>query len=190
MNTLHTYTSYIKITLIVVSFLGTILLSPFTSHAQDWWGNDPLGIGISQPPYQTPPGAEPPIMTDSGGNPDGPSDNSNLTGDPQFTGGLNNNPAPCSMTYVAGSGLGGFVNMAACFMSNIIPLLITGAIVVFLYGMVVYIYNADNKEKRAEGNMFIISGLIALFVIVSMWALVGVLSATFGLGVVIPQLQE
>jgi cbb3-type cytochrome oxidase subunit 3 len=192
MHTLHIYSRYIKIVLILVSFLGTMFLSPVASFGQYDWGN-PLGLPQDTPSYQTPPGGESPIITNSGGNPDGPSDTTNIGGGGLFTESLSNDPFtpdPCSMTYVAGSGLGGFVDMAACFMTNIIPLLITAAVVVFLYGMVVYIYNADNQEKRAEGNMFILSGLIALFVIVSMWALVGVLSSSFGLGVVIPQLQE
>lgn len=62
-----------------------------------------------------------------------------------------------------------------------IPLLLTLAMVVFIWGIIRFIYNADNEKERENGRMLIIYGLIGLFVIVSMWGLVKVLITTFGL---------
>ncbi|MFT5360117.1 MAG: hypothetical protein ACI88L_000599, partial [Candidatus Paceibacteria bacterium] len=76
-------------------------------------------------------------------------------------------------TYVSG-GLDSLINQATCLLTRVIPLLVTAAVVVFVYGIVTYIRNAENAEKRKEGNLFMMYGLIALFVMVSIWALVGI----------------
>ena len=72
------------------------------------------------------------------------------------------------------------------------PLLISLAVIVFVIGVIKYIAGADDSAKRTEGRNFMIYGLVALFVMVSVWGLVGVLQGTFGLGnsPVIPQLQD
>jgi hypothetical protein len=47
------------------------------------------------------------------------------------------------------------------------------------------------EEKRKAGKSFMIWGLIALFVMVSIWGLVGVLSNTFGINkTLLPQLSQ
>ncbi|MBI5045840.1 MAG: hypothetical protein HZC14_02460 [Candidatus Niyogibacteria bacterium] len=66
-------------------------------------------------------------------------------------------------------------------LNSAIPVLLTLATVVFLWGVIQFIYNADNEKKRKDGRAFIIYGLIGLFVIVSMWGLVGVLLSTFSI---------
>lgn len=66
-------------------------------------------------------------------------------------------------------------------LNKAIPLLLTLATVVFLWGIVRFIYNAGNEKERENGRLFIIYGLIGLFVIVAMWGLVNVLLTTFGL---------
>jgi hypothetical protein len=85
--------------------------------------------------------------------------------------------------------LGDFIDLAGCLFNKLIPVLMTAAIVVFIYGIVVYIKNADNPEKRKEGNMTMLYGLLALFVMVSIWALVAILGETVGTGgIFLPQL--
>jgi uncharacterized membrane protein len=90
------------------------------------------------------------------------------------------NAAPGVCTYVSG-GLDSLINQATCLLTRVIPLLVTAAVVVFIYGIVTYIRNAENAEKRKEGNLFMLYGLIALFVMVSIWALVGILGSTIGI---------
>ncbi len=72
------------------------------------------------------------------------------------------------------------------------PLLLTMAVIVFIVGVIKYISGADDSTKRTEGRNFIIYGLVGLFVLVSVWGLVGIIQGTFGLGSlpIIPQLQE
>lgn len=87
--------------------------------------------------------------------------------------------------------LAGLLGLATCYISRyIIPLLFGIAILVFIWGVVQFISNADNEEKRTQGRDFMVYGIIALFVMVSVWGLVSVLSNTFGVKNVIPQLQS
>ncbi len=58
-------------------------------------------------------------------------------------------------------------------------LISTLALLYFVWGVTKYIYHSGDAEKRTEGYQMMIYGIIALFVMVSVWALVGVLSNTF-----------
>lgn len=69
-----------------------------------------------------------------------------------------------------------------CLITNsIIPLLFALALVAFIYGVVRYVVNATDSTKREEGRQFMIWGIVALFVMLSVWGLVGILSNTFNL---------
>jgi hypothetical protein len=63
------------------------------------------------------------------------------------------------------------------------------AVLVFLYGLLQYIANASNEAKRKEGLQFIVYGLIGFVVMLSMWALAGILSGAFGFSFGIPQIS-
>lgn len=72
------------------------------------------------------------------------------------------------------------INFATCTLANaIIPLLVGLAVVAFVYGIIQYFLNPDNEEKRKAGKSYMLWGIIALFVMVSFWGLVGILSNTF-----------
>ncbi len=60
--------------------------------------------------------------------------------------------------------------------SGIIPLLISIALIIFLAGVVRFVGSGDNEEQRQGGRHMMIFGIIALFVMVSVWAFVNVLS--------------
>jgi hypothetical protein len=63
----------------------------------------------------------------------------------------------------------------------VIPLLSVIAIAIFLYGVVKYITAGGDAEKEKQARGYLIYGLIGLFVLVAFWALVTVLTSTFGL---------
>jgi len=87
--------------------------------------------------------------------------------------------------------VGHLLNFFTCIISqSVIPLLITLAIVFFIWGVGQYMLNANDSTKREEGRKFMIWGIISLFVIVSIWGLIKLLTGTFGINFVIPQLQQ
>ncbi len=84
------------------------------------------------------------------------------------------------------------LDLVGCIIKKgLIPLLITLSIIIFIIGVIKYIAKADEATERKQGRMFMIYGIIALFVMVSIWGLVGIIQGTFGLGtnILIPQLQ-
>lgn len=86
-------------------------------------------------------------------------------------------PCPASITDVAT-----LFRWGTCLItSSIIPLLITVALAAFIYGVLKYVINASDSTKREEGRQFMIWGIIALFVMLSVWGLVNILSNTFNL---------
>src|SRR3989338_2380332 len=63
----------------------------------------------------------------------------------------------------------------------LIPLIFAIAVVLFIWGVVQYVINAQDTEKKAKGRQFMIWGIIALAVMISVWGLVRILGTPFGL---------
>lgn len=60
----------------------------------------------------------------------------------------------------------------------VIPILVTLAVIYIIVGVIKYA-TASDDETQATARKSILHGIIALFVIVSIWGLVAVLSSTF-----------
>lgn len=74
---------------------------------------------------------------------------------------------------VYAAGLISVVDLLTLFITTLVPIMIGLAIVVFFWGIVKFIGHAGDERAREEGKQLIIWGLIALFVMVSLWAIVG-----------------
>ena len=79
-----------------------------------------------------------------------------------------------------------------CIISkSIIPLILTLAIALFVWGVVQYVINDQEEAKKARGRQFMIWGIIGITVMVSVWGLVGILGNTFGIDTkFVPQLKQ
>jgi hypothetical protein len=64
-------------------------------------------------------------------------------------------------------------------LSFVIPILITLAVVYFVWGVIQYTVSTDEEAKK-KAKSGIIQGLIGLFVILSFWGIVRVIQNTFG----------
>jgi len=62
----------------------------------------------------------------------------------------------------------------------IVYLIIALAVVYFVWGVLVFIQNADDPEKRAQGYKHMIWGIIGLFIILSAKGIVNVITSTIG----------
>ncbi len=78
--------------------------------------------------------------------------------------------------------LGGLIDLFYDFIKRLIPLVFAIAILAFFWGVARYIMNADNESERTKGNQMIIYSIIALFVMVSIWGIISILTGTFGVG--------
>lgn len=54
------------------------------------------------------------------------------------------------------------------------------AFVVFFYGLAVFILNSGDEKKTEEGKNLMFWGTIALFVLVTIWGIIGLLQNTIG----------
>ena len=75
-----------------------------------------------------------------------------------------------------------FVDSLKKIVDSLLPLFVTIALLVFFWGLIQYIRNSTDPEKAKDGKSIMIYGIIALFVMVSVWGLVNVLGGTFNLG--------
>lgn len=66
-------------------------------------------------------------------------------------------------------------------LSVIIPVLITLAVVYFIWGVIQYTVSSDEEAKKGARSK-IIQGLIGLFVIVAFWGIIRLITNTFGVG--------
>jgi hypothetical protein len=64
------------------------------------------------------------------------------------------------------------INAVSVILNRLIPLLIALALVAFFYGLVRYIYKGSGENAAREGRQIMIAGLIALFVMVSVWGII------------------
>lgn len=65
--------------------------------------------------------------------------------------------------------------MLVGLINGIIPVVAGIAIVVFFWGLVRYIYSAGDERVHANGKELITWGLLALFVLFSIWGILGLL---------------
>lgn len=74
----------------------------------------------------------------------------------------------------------------------LVPILISLAVLWFFWGLVEYLRGGG--EDKEKGKQTMIYGIIALFVMVSVWGLVGLIGNTFGIqqggGAIIPNIPR
>lgn len=75
----------------------------------------------------------------------------------------------------------GLLNWVIYIAGRALPLLILAALVLFLYGIVKRFFWGKDAADRNEAGKFILWGIVALFVMVSVWGLVNVLRGSFNL---------
>ncbi len=75
-------------------------------------------------------------------------------------------------------GIIGLIQFANTALNDVMVLFITLAIVVFFWGLVMYIFQGG--EARAKGLATIFYAILAIFIMVSIWGVIHLLQATFG----------
>lgn len=64
-------------------------------------------------------------------------------------------------------------------LNMLIPVLIVLALIAFIFGVVKYLFLSQGQpDQRAEGAKFMTYGVVALFVMISVWGLVAILQNT------------
>lgn len=81
-----------------------------------------------------------------------------------------------------------FINL----IKDLIPLVIALTVLVFLWGIFKLVLAGDSEDKRNEAKTIMFYGIVSLFVMVSVWGLVRILTVSiFGSGeFLLPQLRQ
>ena len=83
-----------------------------------------------------------------------------------------------SIAAAAGGGFAGVLGVVSGLIGTAVPIIISLAVLYFLWGVAQYMLSSDKKEEAKDKMLW---GIIGLFVMVSIWGLVGLLSDTFDL---------
>jgi hypothetical protein len=90
------------------------------------------------------------------------------------------NQAACSLTF---SSLRELLLIPTCIINRyVIPGLIMGALIAFMWGVIQYIRNADSPAERDKMRGFIGWSILAMFIILSLWAILYVVGNSLQLG--------
>lgn len=73
---------------------------------------------------------------------------------------------------------------------DFIPYIIIIAAGAFLTGLIKYVANGDNEEKRTEGIKMMVYGILGFFFMVSIWGILKLFTESFNLRVGIPQFKQ
>lgn len=79
-----------------------------------------------------------------------------------------------NVTSSNGTTFASFVAQIIGVINTIIPVLITIALLIFFIGLVRYIIDAEDAHAHAQGGKFILWGLVAMFVLLSLWGILDV----------------
>ena len=67
-------------------------------------------------------------------------------------------------------------NIKVYILNPIIGFMFAVAVVMFIYGIVEYIWSADNEDKVAVGKTHMIYGIIGIFVMIGVYGILNILS--------------
>ncbi len=73
---------------------------------------------------------------------------------------------------------------------DFIPYVVVIAVGAFLMGLIKYVANGDNEEKRGEGTKMMIYGIVGFFFMVGIWGIIRLFTSSFGLPFGVPQLAQ
>lgn len=90
-------------------------------------------------------------------------------------------PAIAAAQNNTAQGLLGTLNLANTILNGLIGLFILIAILAFFWGLIKYLFSGGGEDK-SEGLKMMFYGVIAIFVMVSIWGIIRLLQDTFGVG--------
>lgn len=76
------------------------------------------------------------------------------------------------------TGLFAIIQIIKDLINTLLPVVIALTLLVFIYGIFKMVLSGDDTKGREEARGYIIFGIIALFVMVSVWGLVNILVST------------
>lgn len=106
--------------------------------------------------------------------------------------------APGSSSVESGGGNAGgeittftdLLNRINTILNIIVPFLVGLGVFVIIYGVFGYIQHSADEEKRREAKLFVVWGVVGVFIMVSIWGFVSILVNTFPLKRSAPKVES
>jgi len=83
----------------------------------------------------------------------------------------------------SGEGARGLIPFLIGFINNVIVFIMGATVLVFIWGIFKLVFSNRDSKEREQARGYIVWGIIALFVMVSVWGLVNLLISFFGFSV-------
>jgi len=99
---------------------------------------------------------------------------------PQVQPGPTTFPTTCAGRYLQVNSIQSLINSASCLVTDAIKVTVPVALVIFLWGLARFILAGGDEERIKTGKTLMIWGIIALFVMVSVWGIVTLLQSNLG----------
>ncbi|MEK7176898.1 MAG: pilin [Patescibacteria group bacterium] len=74
-----------------------------------------------------------------------------------------------------------FATSIGGLVGTLLPVVVGIALLAFFWGLVKFIFAQGNEESKSDAKKTMVWGVIALFVMVSVWGLVGFIGDAFGI---------
>lgn len=82
----------------------------------------------------------------------------------------------------ATTGITGLIGMVQDILSRLVPILIGLAVLAFFWFLVLFVWNAsDNPTEQIQSRKGMAYSLLAIFVMVSIWGIVGLIASIIGI---------
>ena len=81
---------------------------------------------------------------------------------------------------------GSMIDAAISVLKSFIPILLGLAVLVFFWGLVKFINHADDEKALEEGKQLMVWGMVAIFVMIAFWGIIGWIQSNLGLDVATP----
>lgn len=65
--------------------------------------------------------------------------------------------------------------------NSILPVILALAVLYFFWGLAQYVLASGGEDAQAEGRRKMVGGIIAIFVMLALWGIIGILAGTFGI---------
>lgn len=79
------------------------------------------------------------------------------------------------------------LNVNGQIINPLIVFLFSLALALFLYGLVEFLWNGGNDEKKTIGKSHMLWGVIGLTIMMGVWTILGILMSTFGIEGIKPE---
>ena len=80
----------------------------------------------------------------------------------------------------SGTSIRTVLNSISSFLNGkVMPVIVTIAVVMFMWNLGQFVLNMDNEKQREQFKKYSINAILAIFILLSLWGIIGIATGTF-----------